>query len=267
MSQLVAAGFIPTVHDETSARAVSAAAARPTKVHLKVDAGLGRLGVQLADALEFIRMLRTLPNLELDGIYTHLTFRDAPGRKWARERLAAFDALLVAVEAAGIHVPITQALASAALLAGLSSRANAVCPGSLLYGISPVAPEVGDFGGYRPVACAIKSRIIHIRPREASGRSGVIPLGLADGYRPARADAQAYALLHGRRVPITAVSLEYVQLDLAHFREARIGDEVVLLGESGDEHITLSDLAAWQGAPPHEVLSNFEGRLRARYRE
>ncbi len=189
MSRLLEHGLIPTVHDETSARAVSSAAQKPAKVYLKVDAGLGRLGVQTSNALDFIRFLRDLPNIELEGIYTHLTFKDTAGREWARGHLAEFDALLVAVEAAGIHVPITQALASASLLAGLSSRANAVCPGSLLYGISPVSKELSRFSGYRPVACAIKSRIIHIRPPEAGGRAGVIPLGLADGYRPPRPEA------------------------------------------------------------------------------
>jgi alanine racemase len=267
MGRLLEHGLTPTVHDETSARAVSAAATAPAKVFLKVDVGLRRLGVPVADALAFVRWLCELPNIELEGIYTHLTFNDAAGREWARERLAAFDALLVAVEAAGIRVPVTQALASAALLAGLTSRANAVCPGSLLYGISPVAEEVSGFGGYRPVACAIKSRLIQVRSATGGGRAGVIPLGLADGYRPPRPDAEPRALLGGVSVPITGVSLEYIGLDLGRVPNAAVGDEVVLLGESGSLRITLADIAAWQGAPPHEVLMGFEGRLRARYRE
>lgn len=267
MPRLLAHGLIPTVHDETSAQAVARAAEKPTKVYLKVDAGMGRLGVQLSDGLEFVRRLSALPNIELEGIYTHLTFKDAAGRDWARQRYAEFDALLLAVEDAGFHVPVTQALASAALLSGLESRANAVCPGSLLYGISPVPPEISGFGGYQPVACAIKSRLIHIRPATAGGRGGVIPLGFVDGYRPASSGAKPCALLHGRRVPISGVSLEYIELDLENFSDASVGDEVVLLGESGDERITLADLSRWQGAPPHEVLMGFEGRLRARYRE
>ena len=117
------------------------------------------------------------------------------------------------------------------------------------------------------MAAAIRSRLIHIRPREANGRAGVIPLGLADGYRPPRKDARPYALLRGQKVPIARVSLEYIVLDLERFPGAEIGDQVTLLGDCGNERITLHDLSLWLGAAPHEVLMGFEGRLRARYRE
>ena len=259
-------GLTPTVHDLVSAEAISRAAASPTGVYVKVDSGLGRLGIPVANALDFIRHLQTLDHITIHGVYTHLTFHDVDGREWARECLAAFDALLEALEADGIEVPITQALASAALLAGLESRGNAVCPGSLLYGMSPVSVEIAIAGAYRPVVRAIKSRIIHIGP-PGPRRVGVIPLGLADGYRSLEKDASAYALLEGRRVPIRGVSLEYISLELEGFDEARIGDEVVLLGRSGDDEILLAELASWQGAQPHEVLMSFEGRLRTRYLE
>ena len=199
--------------------------------------------------------------------YTHLTFNDAAGREWARERYAAFDVLLEKLESEGIEIPIAQALASSALLAGLESRANAVCPGSLLYGISPLTDDVAVTGAYRPVVKAIKSRLIHIGTRENGARIGVLPIGLADGYLPVDPAASPYALLGGRRVAIVGVSLEYVSLDLSSVSDSRVGDQVVLLGESGDEEILLSDLASWRGSSAHEVLLGFEGRLRARYLE
>jgi alanine racemase len=79
--------------------------------------------------------------------------------------------------------------------------------------------------------------------------------------------AHAGVLIDGRRVPLRGVSLEYVVLDLTERDDVRIGDEVVLLGRSGEEEILLADVADWQGAAPHEVLMGFEGRLRARYLE
>ena len=261
MHQLLEHGLTPTVHDWTSARAVSDAATQPTAVYLKVDSGLGRLGVSLDDALDFVGRLRELDHIVLEGVYTHLTFHDAAGRDWARERFAAFDAFLEKLEASGIDVPITQALASTGLLAGLESRANAVCPGGILYGMSPVSQDIAVGGSYRPVVKAIKSRIIHIGAR----RVGVIPIGLADGYGSLQPGAAAQVLLEGRRVRIQGVSLEYIMLDLSDFADARIGDEVVLLGRSGDDEILLADVASWQGTAPHEALMRFEGRLRARY--
>lgn len=251
-----------TVHDRISAHGVSRAASKPTGVYVKVDSGLGRLGVPVAEAFEFIQTVRELDHLVVEGVYTHLSFRDAAGREWARERYAAFDALLERLEAAGIEVPVTQALASAALLAGLESRANAVCPGSLLYGMSPVPKSIAIRADLKPVVSAIRSRLIHIGE---PSRIGVLPIGLADGYRSLPAAASAHALLGGKRVAIRGVSLEYVSLDLSDCEDARVGDEVVLLGRSGDEEIRLADLARWQGVAPHEVVMAFEGRLPARY--
>ena len=76
-----------------------------------------------------------------------------------------------------------------------------------------------------------------------------------------------HALLGGRRVPIRGVSLEYIVLDLSDFRDAKVGDEVVLLGRDGEEEIRLADIARWQEATPHEILMGFEGRLRVHYLE
>lgn len=265
---LLEAGVTPTVHDWTSARAVSDAAPRPTRAYVKVDSGLGRLGVALPDALDFISRVRELENVVVHGVYTHLSFSDAAGVAWARERYAAFDALLEALARRGVDVPVTQALASSALLAGLSSRANSVCPGALLYGMSPVSADVAVAGDYRPVVRAIKARLIQVgEPKDPNrpARVGVVPIGLADGYQKLRPGARGSALLHGRRVPIQAVSLEYVVLDLSDFDGARVGDEVVLVGDSGGERIGLEELAGWQESPPHATLMAFEGRLRARY--
>ena len=269
MAPLLERGLTPTVHDWTSAQAISDAATHaargPAPVYVKVDSGLGRLGVPVADALDFIRKVRALDHVIVEGVYTHLTFQDAEGREWARERIAAFDALLDALEKEGIEVAITQALASAGLIAGIESRANAVCPGSLLYGMSPVSDDVAVAGDYRPVVKWIKSRLIHIGTPPGRGRVGVVPLGIADGYQPVKPGAPASALIDGRRVPMHGVSLEYISLDLSDIADARVGDEVILLGASGDEEILLADIASWQGSVPHVTLMAFEGRLRARY--
>lgn len=274
MRSLLEHGLTPTVYNLAGAEAVSRAATEQTRVYVKVDAGLGRLGVPLPDALSFIRQIRTLDKLVIEGVYTHLSFHDAAGREWSRARLIAFDELLEALDAAGIEVPITQAIASSGLLCELSSRANAVCPGHLLYGVSSVADDVAAIDPYRPVLKAIKSRLIHVGPvkagmrdagPEAPRRVGVIPLGFVDGYRRVAAGSPACVLVAGRRAAIKSISLEHMSLDLSDFEQARIGDEVVLLGASGGEMITLADIAAWQDARPHHVLMAFDRRLPVRY--
>ena len=273
-ASLLSHGLIPTVYDLAGAKAVSDAATTPTAVYIKVDAGLGRLGVPLPDALAFVRRVRELPNVVVEGIYTHLSFFDEAGREWSRERLAAFDAFLENLEAAGIDVPITQAIASSTLLAGLTSRGNAICPGHLLYGVPSVEPAVADTSAFRPVLHSIKSRIIHAGRPKAGMRGagddlpehiGVIPFGLADGYRPTLPGQPAHALVRGARAPIRGISLEHITLDLTGQPDAGVGEEVVLLGASGDEAITLGDLAEWQGTRMHPVLMAFDRRVPAHY--
>lgn len=275
---LLAHDLIPTVYDRAGARAVSSAAGaagRTAPVYVKVDAGLGRLGAPLPDALDYIREVRSLPNVRVGGVYTHLSFFDEAEREWARGRMRAFDGLLGDLEAAGIHVPVTQGLASSCMVAGLTSRGNAVCPGHLLYGVPSVAPSVADTSAFRPVLRSIRSRLIHAGPpkagmrgapeRDAPSRIGVLPFGLADGYRPPLAGRSAYALVAGERAPIRGLSLEHITLDLSALPAAGVGDEAVLLGESGGESISLADLAEWQGTRLHHVLMAFDRRLPAHY--
>ena len=275
---LLAHDLIPTVYDRAGARAVSSAAGaagRTAPVYVKVDAGLGRLGAPLPDALDYIREVRSLPNVRVEGVYTHLSFFDEAEREWARGRMRAFDGLLGDLEAAGIHVPVTQGLASSCMVAGLTSRGNAVCPGHLLYGVPSVAPSVANTSVFRPVLRSIRSRLVHAGPPKAGmrdapehdtpSRIGVIPLGLADGYRPPLAGRSAYALVAGERAPIRGLSLEHITLDLSALPAARVGDEAVLLGESGGESISLADLAEWQGTRLHHVLMAFDRRLPAHY--
>ena len=266
-------GLTPTLYNVDSAEAVSRAAHGPTGVYVKVDAGLGRLGVPLAEALEFIRRIDKLENVSVEGVYTHLPFSDAAGRKWAQDRLAAFDEFLDSLGASGIEVPISQALASSAILVGLESRANAICPGHLLYGISLVAAELAEIAAFKPVLKAIKSWLIHVHmPDRSTGsgadrpqRVGVIPLGIVDGYQPISQNSGAKVLIAGHPIPIMGVSLEHMSLDLSDFDGAHVGDEVVLLGASGEEEITIDDVAAWRGSLTYQVLMTFNRRLPCRY--
>lgn len=161
----------------------------------------------------------------------------------------------------------------AALLVGLQSRANAICPGHLLYGRSPVLPGLAELGSFEPVLKSIKSCLIHVHmpqngsPRGLPRRVGVIPIGVADGYQPIPSGAEGRVLIAGRSAPIIGVSLETMSLDLSDLDGARIGDEVVLLGASGDQRIAIDELASWQAGRPHRVLLAFDRRLPRRYLE
>ena len=270
--------LMPSVDRIELAQAISAQASGAVRVWVKVDAGLGRHGVLLDDALDFIVALTALPNIKLEGIFTHLPFVDEAGKRWAADRIAQFEALLRAAAAAGRSPTWSQALSSVGALSGLADPTSAICPGHALYGIPAAEPEVLDMQGLDPVACSITTRLAHVirhrEPRaagvggsrriEAGAVTGVVPLGRRDGYRWL-AQEPAVMLVRGRRARVVGLSLEHVMLDLTPVADAQPGEEVAALGEQGDERIALADLARWRGSTPVETLLDFSGRIAARY--
>jgi alanine racemase len=270
-------GLIPTIYDHAGARAVSAAAAGPTPIYIKVDAGLGRLGIPIADAEGAIAEMAALPRIVVEGVYTHLPFGDAAGRDRACENGHAFAALLERLAATGIRPSVTQVWASSGVLAGVPDACNAVCVGHLLYGLSPVSAEVASAADLRPVMTAIRTRLIHVAHRSVGGTSGggayglrnaqitgVVPLGLTDGMRNACPGEAASLLVRGRRAPVLGVSLEHTTLDLTGIDSPRVGDEVTLLGRSDGLANTFQDLARWFGCGELEALMSFSGRIETR---
>lgn len=271
MAEVVRAGFVPTVHDLDSARAVSAAARGTACVWIKVDAGLGRLGIPLEDAELLAHSVAELRNVVVQGLYTHLPFVDAPGRQWAAARLSAFQALAERLVRAGLPLSITQALSSAGILSGLDDGLSAVCPGHVLYGLPPASAEIVDMTPFRPALRAVKTKLIHVGTHQtgrsagigggirlpAGAATGVVPFGRADGYREAREGRLAHMLVRGRRVPVRGISLEHTTLDLTGV-EAAVGDEVVVLGEQDDEAITAADIADWQRVKVDDVVLAFD---------
>lgn len=274
---LLARDLIPTVYNLETAEAVSRAARAPSPVYVKVDCGLGRLGVALDDAAGFVRRIAALPNLQVAGLYTHIPFFDAASRARTEARLPAFEALAETLTRE-LGPMVTQALASSAVLVGLKDRCNAVCVGHLLYGLSSMAPGQADLSAFRPVLREIGSRLIHVAHHPA-GRdvaigghygianamvTGALPVGAQHGVRNAAPGRRAEALIRGQRVPVMSVTLEHTTLDLTGIDAPRLGETVLLLGGDGDTRIALDDVAGWQGRPPLEAAMTFSKRLPAR---
>jgi alanine racemase len=269
--------LVPTIYDEAGAQALAAAAREPAPVFIKVDSGLGRLGVPVDDAFELVARIAAMPAVRIEGIYTHLPFGDAAGRDWALGRYPMFDALLARLVRAGINPPVTQAWASSGLMAGLTDRCNAVCVGHLLYGLSPVDESIATIP-LQPVLASIKSRLIQVVDRAAGSevasaggyggknarKTGVVALGLGDGMRNARDGQTMSLLIKGRRAPVLGVSLEHMTLDLTAIESARTGDDVVIVGRSGGERNSFKDLARWFGCGELEAVMAFSKKLPVR---
>lgn len=260
--------LIPTVHNQELADAASAAASGPGRrpVYIKVDSGLGRLGVPLSQARQFVRGVAQLPNLDVAGLYTHLPFWNAEGRTWAMERVALFDRLVADLASDGLDIPVTQVRASNALLSGVTDHCTTVSPGALLYGM------IGESVGARPVLSAIRSRLIQISgataergpgypTANAKGPTGVVPFGRVDGNRMPVDGSGAYVLINGKKAPILSVSLEHAVVDLLATPEATVGTRVTILGKCGQADIRLEDIARWQGWGLNDVVMALNGRM------
>ncbi len=279
---IINAGLIPTIVDMASARAAAQASmsGTPASIYVKVNMGLGRLGVAASEAETFIATLSEMPGLKVDGIYTHLPYGNEAGLEWARGRYVAFDDLIRRLDTAGLVPPVTQAGASSSVVSGIVDQANSVCVGHLLYGLSPYEPGFpADLANYKPVISEIGSRLVQVTAhRQGSDvviagmqgirtgkRIGVAPIGAAHGlHRPAPGSAPV-AVIRGMRVPILAVSLEHLTVDLDAVETAEVGDEVLLLGGDEDARISLDELAGWSGLSCLDTVLAVSGRLDAHY--
>jgi len=273
--------LIQTMCRTDVARALSRASqalGKPARAHLKVDTGMGRLGLSPEEAAPFARALLDLPGLRLEGVFSHLASAEAEDPSYTRLQLDRFRAVVDSLRAAGIDPGICHLANSAAALRFPETRLGGVRAGLLTYGILPDAPALAHID-LRP-ALTWRTRLAFVgRLRPGSrvsyggtylvgheGLTGVLPLGYADGY-PRHASNRAYALVTGMRCPVVGkVCMDHTILDLASLGEARVGEEVVLVGRQGDERITANDVARWSGGVVHEVTTLIGNRVARLYR-
>jgi alanine racemase len=264
---LLANGLTPSVWSREALLEVSRLAGelgRTIAVHVKVDAGLGRLGVRLDEAAAFAAEVVAAAGVRLEGLYTHLAFGNDEGAEWSSRRLAAFSALVREVEAEhGITIEFAEAAASSILSAGFADSLGTIAPGHLLYGLSPIAGHSAEELGFRKALSALRGRLIHVGRRRVgddlagsapSGLSedstiGVVLLGMANGYRAATNGTEAFMLCGRRRCRVLGVSAEYSVIDVSAVPGVAVGDTVTVIGSDGDDAITVETLAEQLGAP------------------
>ncbi len=271
-------GYIPTLTNLKVATTVANALKKPAAVYLKVDVGLGRLGEPINTARHFVEEVVNLPNLRVDGIYTHVPFAQTSKSDWAERKLQSFDRFITDLGNAGYTFPLTQAMASCCLLAGFLDQSSAVCVGHALYGLSPFESDSGEgINHLKPVMKSVKSKLIHIAHHakgsdiavgglyglERAHTVGVLPVGMAHGFcRPPGKDIPV--LVRGQKCRVLSVSLEHTTIDLSGIDGADTGDSVTLLGRDAEEIITLATLADAWGIQPLEVLMRLSGKLSVR---
>jgi len=265
----VAAGLMLTVSSVGEIRRLAAAAGqRRVSVSLKIDTGMGRLGVLPAGLPDVLAAIESESTIDLRLLATHLPSADCDP-EFTGQQLREFQALSTTLKSRVPGVEV-HALNSAGILRHANFAFDLVRPGLALYGVSPIE----DPCGLQPVL-QWKTRISLLREVPAGqgvsyGRSfvtkaptrlAVLPVGYADGYRRAFSN-RAEVLLHGRRCPVVGkVTMDLTIVDVTAVAAAREGDEVTLLGEQDGENIGCGELAKWAGTIPWEILTGLGNRV------
>ena len=270
--QIVTLGAIPTVLDHASlgalARASSSQLSKPLEVFVKIDTGLGRLGIPHDEALELILAIVKTPSLQLAGIYSHAgSSSDAR----AEEQFARMKSVLSQADALGIKIPLRIIASTPHVLRMPQMWLNAVDPGRLLFGIKQPIDAFCPPGSIRGALRGLRTRLIQVKPvtagdppdYRASGvaKYGVLPFGWADGFL-ADAYRNSGALVRGVRVPfLKGLSTEHSVIDLTALPDSRAGDAVTLLGTDGDASIDVERFAKDAGILVSEVTRRFHRHL------
>ncbi len=239
--------------------------AKPARIHLKVDTGMGRIGVPYAQAADFAGLVAGLPGLQLEGVFSHLATAESPDDSYAQLQHRRFRGALDAITAAGIAPGIRHLANSAATLRFPEMLFDGVRNGLLIYGLMPDAPGLASldlrpalswrtrlsFVHHIPAGAAVSYGCTFVARREST--VGVIPLGYADGY-PRSASNQSRVLVRGRECPaIGTICMDHMMVDVTEVEGASVGDDVTVLGRQGNASITANHLAAWAGTVIHEV--------------
>ncbi|MBP7765073.1 MAG: alanine racemase [Syntrophaceae bacterium] len=266
--ELVKYHLTPSVSDAGFAAALEeqlARASRTLAVHVEVDTGMGRGGTMHNEAPELIGTLRTLPHIELEGIFSHFAASELM-TFYNDEQWRLFSALLAHLHDQGIDIPIRHMDNSGAILNYPGLKLDMARPGIMTYGIYP-SEETRSKAALLPVM-SFKTSIVLLKEFPAgygigynrsyvtkgTTRVATIPVGYGDGY-PFVLSNTGEALIRGRRAPVIGrVSMDLCTLDVTHIPDCAVGDEVVLLGRQGNEYISANEIAAKARTISYEVL-------------
>ena len=277
--QALAHGLELTLPSLEFARELSQAAlarGRPCRVHVEVDTGMGRTGVDATEAVDFLVAVDALQGLRVGSVYTHFPDADAADPAFTKQQIARFNEVLAALAERGLKPPLVHAANSAGTLSLEESRFGLVSPGLAAYGLVPPHGQDEDL----VPAMSFKSRLVQVRRVRAGrpisyGRTfvtardsviGVVPVGYGHGYSWLCSNRGAM-LVAGRRVPIVGrVTMDLTMLDLTDLAQAtgRVpepGDPVVLFGRQNGEALPVEELARWSETLAYEVLCTIGKRV------
>jgi alanine racemase len=277
---VIAADVTVCIHSSQKARLLdqmSRTLRKPLRVHVKIDTGMGRLGVLPERALPLVEEIGGYPNLQLEGICTHLASTRAED-PFVEEQMDRFETTLSDIQRAGVSVRYRHAANSLGCFFYPRTVFNLLRPGIAAYGLIGRA-SAGRGIELRP-ALSLKTQVIFIKDLPADSpvgyagtfrtqrptRIAILPVGYNDGYS-FHFSNRAQVLVKGRRVPVIGrVSMDYTTADVTDIPGVQVGEEVVLIGRQGEESISVEELAKIKETIPYEITCALGKRVRRIYR-
>ena len=271
----------PTLADELSNQGKKQG--KIVKVHIKVDTGMNRLGVRPEDLLNLIEKIKTLPNLNLEGLTTHFSSADDEDSSITKNQIELFQKALLELKKSGIHPPITHLANSSALFRFPDSRGKIVRPGLIQYGalpspiLNPIVKKLckkDNLDDFQPVM-QWKSKIIQLKltPKgEALSYSrkfftqkesliATLPIGYADGLNRNLSN-NMQVLIKGKFAPqVGNICMDMILIDVSKIPDVNLGEEVVIFGRQGNKQISVEELADKSGTIPYELFCNISKRV------
>ena len=279
-----------TVYDIGNATAlaeIGQQTGKKIKVHLKLDTGMGRLGMLLdrglngtegmpadEDTLNDIVAMARLPGLELEGVLTHFASSDSADKTYAEQQFHIFMAFLQRLRRVGVEFAVRHAANSGAIIDLPHTHLDMVRAGISLYGLKP-SDEVKLESIHLIPAMTLKAKIVHLKSVPAGYHISygmthttarpttisTVPVGYADGYSRLLSN-QGQMLVHGLRAPIVGrVCMDLTMLDVGHINGVALEDEVVAFGRQADAELSADELAATLNTINYEIVSAITARV------
>jgi alanine racemase len=284
LSQAIDADLSLTVYNRESIDMIASlgALSRPARIHLKVETGTGRQGILLEELEGFLDLVRSARNIELEGVSTHFAnIEDTLNHAYAESQLALFHRALQMVERKAGKPPIIHTACTAATILFPKTHFTMLRVGIGLYGLWPSRETFLSAQSNREHVPALapvlswKTRIVQIKrlpegsligygctyKTTRSTILGVLPVGYSDGYDRALGN-RAHVLVRGKRAAVIGrICMNLSMADLTDIPGARLEDEAVLLGSSGDERISAETMAEWAGTINYEIVTRISPLL------
>lgn len=271
-AEIVAHCFIPSVSNYDEALDFSrVASGSSVAINCVIDTGMGRMGIAENDAIDELRRISALPNVEIHSISTHLPVADED-TSWTTAQLSRFTDLAAKIRTALPGTHRFHVLPSAGVLSFGSPVFDIVRAGLMLYGVSPI-PQLQD--RLQPVL-TLKSRIVLLRDLPAGSsisygrtfitqrrtRVATLSIGYADGLPRAISGHDAAVLIRGRRCPVLGrVTMDLTMVDATDVNDVAVGDEAVLIGRQGSEQILATEMAARASTIAWEIFTGIGSRV------